>query len=88
MEIIMNKAILKAVTQFVELKSDKNYKLSSLVKLCEDYIAAIHARYGRNHDISESEFYSLFGSFSAKQLEDISAGIKTYKDCFKIRTTC
>ena len=73
----MNKAIFKAVAQFTELKSDKNYKLSALVKLCEDYAATI--RY-RNPNVCESQFYELFWCFTPEQLADISAGAKTYND--------
>jgi hypothetical protein len=73
----MNKAILEAVAQFTEFKSDKNYKLSALVKLCEDYIARV--RY-RNPNVTESEFYELFWCFTPEQLADISAGTKTYND--------
>lgn len=82
----MNKAILEAVAQFIEHESNQNYKLSALVKLCEDYIASVH--YRNPDDVLESELYGVFTSLTAKQLEDISASIKTYKDCFKIRTRC
>ena len=73
----MDKAILTAVAQFTELKSGKNYKLSALVKLCEDYAATI--RY-RNPNVCESEFYELFWCFTPEQLFDISAGTKTYNN--------
>ena len=73
----MDKAILEAVAEFTELKSDKNYKLSALVKLCEDYAARISYR---NINLCSGDFYELFWLFSPEQLADISAGTKTYND--------
>ena len=54
----MSKAILTAVAKFTELKPDKNYKLSALVILCEDYVAS-------NADItSEDDFFDFLFSMS------------------------
>ena len=73
----MNKAILEAVTQFTELKSERNYKLSALVKLCEDH--ALYVSY-TNITLCNGDFYDFLFSFTAEQLFDISAGTKTYND--------
>ncbi len=73
----MDKAILTAVAQFTEFKSDKNYKLSALVKLCEDYAARISYR---NINVCSGDFYDFLFCFSPAELEAISAGTQTYND--------
>lgn len=73
----MNTAILTAVAKFTELKAAKNYKLSALIKLCEDYASCVSYR---KPTVSSSDFYELFWLFSPEQLADISAGTKTYND--------
>ena len=72
----MNKAILTAVAKFAELKSDKNYKLSALVELCEDYAFSL-----RHRDITlcEADFYDFLFSLKPATLEDISSGKITSK---------
>lgn len=70
----MNKAILEAVTQFTEFKfytSDKNYKLSAMVKLCE--ACAARASYN-NTNMCSGDFYDFLFSFSDAELEAISDG--------------
>ena len=73
----MNTAILTAVAKFTELKSDKNYKASALVKLCEDYASRISYR---NITLSEGCFYDFLFSCSPVELADISSGKVTYND--------
>jgi len=77
MEIIMNTAILTAVAQFTNLKADKNYKLSALVKLCEDYAFTLRFRYT---NLCEGDFYDFLFSFSQAELANISSGKLTYND--------
>jgi hypothetical protein len=72
----MNTAILTAVAKFTELKSDKNYKASALVKLCEDYASRISYR---NITLCEADFYDFLFSFKPATLEDISSGKITIK---------
>ena len=73
----MNTAILTAVAQFTNLKADKNYKLSALVKLCEDHASRISYR---NITLCEGDFYDFLFSFSEEELADISSGKLTYND--------
>jgi hypothetical protein len=73
----MDTAILTAVAKFAELKSDKNYKLSALVKLCEDYFSRISYR---NITLCEGDFYNFLFCFSQTELADISVGKLTYND--------
>ena len=64
----MNTAILTAVAKFTELKSDKNYKLSALVKLCEDYAFSLRFRHTT---LCEGDFYDFLFSLSQAELEAI-----------------
>ena len=73
----MNTAILTAVAKFTELKSDKNYKASALVKLCEDYAFSMRHR---NITLCEADFYDFLFSFSQAELANISSGKLTYND--------
>ncbi len=73
----MNTAILEAVKQYTNLKAKKNYKLSALVKLCEDYVHRISYR---NITLCEGDFYDFLFSFSLTELADISSGKLTYND--------
>ena len=73
----MKNAILQAVAQFTELKSNKDYKLSALVKLCEDYAEGLKCK---NTTLCGGEFYDFLFMFSPTELQAISAGTKTYKD--------
>lgn len=73
----MNTGLLEAVAQFTKLKSDKNYKLSALVKLCEDYAERLSYRHTT---LCEGDFYDFLFSFTAIQLLDISSGKLTYND--------
>lgn len=72
----MDTAILTAVAKFTALKSDKNYKLSALAKLCEDYAFSLRHR---NITLCEADFYDFLFSFKPATLEDISFGKVTSK---------